>query len=383
MGGSAFSAVLAATAFPRLPPPVYRALKARLSPTLAEFYAWVGVPAEAPEKIDHGDLDLLVTIPKSPHEPSIPHDVIKQAIGAKYVNPMDGNRTSNYAVPIKLGEWGSLGHAADEEQRRASTEDGEIYYQVDIHVCFDKNEYDRILFFHSYGDMGMILGLIARNSGIALGAKGLKIPDPPNPPFELSQSFDDICQFLGLSLATFHGGFNTREEVYKWATSSKYFDPSQFRSAGPGITKVKAERTMYADFVEWVEMTKSSIQISHGLSREERHGKIREEALLYFNKKQEYENIARARLNRTRLKEAFSGSRVRDWTELGQYWKGVKLIMDEVRERMGGEDGILEFLDKNTEDDLKEIVLQVKADLGIQGVQQQDDNGAALTDFLE
>jgi hypothetical protein len=47
--------------------------------------------------------------------------------------------------------------------------------QVDVHVCSDKSEYDRISFFHSYGDMGMILGLIARNSGLALGLKGLKV----------------------------------------------------------------------------------------------------------------------------------------------------------------------------------------------------------------
>ncbi|KAF8195582.1 hypothetical protein BJ912DRAFT_957473 [Pholiota molesta] len=258
MGGSAFSAILAASAFPRLPPAVYQALKASILPRISQFYAHVTVPLEAPEKVDHGDLDLLVTNPKPEYGSAVPHE------------------TSNYAVPIKSGEWGPLGHAIDEQQNRADADDGEIYYQVDVHVCSDKSEYDRISFFHSYGDMGMILG------------------------------------------------------CYKWAISSKYFDPSQFRSTGPGITKVKAQRTMYSDFVEW--------------------------ALIYFNKKEEYETLAKTRSNRMRLKECFSGHQVRDWTELGEYWKGVKLIMDEVRTRLGGEDG-------NNEESLRQFVLQVQADL--------------------
>ena len=46
--------------------------------------------------------------------------------------------------------------------------------QVDVHVCSDKAEWESIHFFHGYGDLGMIFGLIARNKGLALGSKGLK-----------------------------------------------------------------------------------------------------------------------------------------------------------------------------------------------------------------
>ena len=135
MGGSAFSAILTSAAIPRLPPPVYRALKERLFPRIAEFYAWVGVPHEAPDKKDYGDLDLLVAIPKPPHSSSVPHEIIKQAIGATHLVPMDGNRASNYAVPVRRGEWTSLGHAKYEEEMRSASEDGQIYYQVRVYYC--------------------------------------------------------------------------------------------------------------------------------------------------------------------------------------------------------------------------------------------------------
>lgn len=139
MGGSAFSAILGASSFPRLPPVVYRHLKASLVPTLGQYYRHVIVPAEGPEKVDYGDLDLLVALPKMPYnnqQPGsvirVPHDVIKKALGATLSNEMEGNRTSNYGIPVRVGEWSTYGLAKDEERLRAEAVNGEIYYQVSV-----------------------------------------------------------------------------------------------------------------------------------------------------------------------------------------------------------------------------------------------------------
>jgi len=45
---------------------------------------------------------------------------------------MDGNRTSNFAVPIAQGEWGPLGHRKDEEEKRRDAAGGELFYQVRV-----------------------------------------------------------------------------------------------------------------------------------------------------------------------------------------------------------------------------------------------------------
>ena len=114
MGGRAFSAVLQVAAFPRIPPVVYRNLKARLYPKLSELYARVGVPVEAPEKLDHGDLDFVVAIPKNQSSQSlaVSHQVTKETLGEKFVIPlMVDNRTSNYAIPISPAEWVLFGHS--------------------------------------------------------------------------------------------------------------------------------------------------------------------------------------------------------------------------------------------------------------------------------
>ena len=92
-----------------------------------------------------------------------------QAFGAAFVVPLEANRTSNFAVPITK-EWVEHGGSLDDVPSQQ-----EIYCQVDVHVCADQDEWDRIVFFHGFGDLGMILGLIARNCGFSLSTKGLKV----------------------------------------------------------------------------------------------------------------------------------------------------------------------------------------------------------------
>ena len=134
MGGKAFHRQFSAEDFPRIPTPVYEKIKERLLKRLQLIYTRVGVPHEAPGKNDHGDLDFLVVGPLG----SI--NDVKNAIGATSSICLEGNRTSNFAVPVDHSEWEGV-------------TDG-CYYQVDIHVCADDDEWERIFFYHSYGDLG-------------------------------------------------------------------------------------------------------------------------------------------------------------------------------------------------------------------------------------
>lgn len=96
------------------------------------------------------------------------HEDVKNALGADFVIPFAA--TSHYAVPITQ-EWLTHSHL------EPIVADGEnvIYCQVDVHACADKEEWELIRFMHGYGDVGMILGLIARNYGFSLGTSGLKV----------------------------------------------------------------------------------------------------------------------------------------------------------------------------------------------------------------
>ncbi|KAJ7650406.1 hypothetical protein FB45DRAFT_986465 [Roridomyces roridus] len=372
MGGSAFASTLSSTAFPRIPPAVYRAVKDRLTPRLETLYSVVSTPFEAPEKQDHGDVDFLVCEPRDARALEVPHAQVQAALNAKYVIPAAGNRTSNYACLVERGEWSKLGYGAEEEARRsaaAQDNQADIYYQVDVHVCTDRAAFERINFHHSYGDLGMILGLISRNKNLAFGVKGLKIPQPPRAPFQLSESMDDIVKYMGLSMERWKAGFETKAEIFQWVATSSLFDPMRFRSEGQGITKVNPERKMYAEFVQWVNEQKEHHDTScRVLDKDEQV----QHALKYFGRKEEFDRLAKEDADRVRLKAAFNGTKVREWTGLtGPQWMELKSIMDRVRQIVGGEPGILDLLEESGEDGLKALVLRTKEELELEQVTEK------------
>jgi hypothetical protein len=176
-------------------------------------------------------------------------------------------------------------------------------------------------------------------------------------------------RFFGLSLGTYNAGFKTKQAIFEWVATSRLFDVKHLRSQGPGIKKVKPDRRMYAEFVEWVEKQRNTSESGSGQSHEPvlegMQTNVRAEALVFFKKKKAFEALALERSNKIWLKNVFSEHSVRDWADMGGYRVGVKLIMDEVKVRLGGAEGILIFLEKKGRQGLKDFVLQVKDELGI------------------
>jgi hypothetical protein len=157
-------------------------------------------------------------------------------------------------------------------------------------------------------------------------------------------------------------------QAFEWVATSRFFDPVSFRAEGEGIHKVKDDRKMYAEFVQWVGVERQRRK-ALGISRESRSRRERaetiNEALAFFDKREEFEELARSRLIRARIKEAFNGHKVNEWVGLAQHWKAIKLVMDGIRERLGGNEGVLEFRDLHGEEALKKIALKVRDELGV------------------
>lgn len=151
MGGNAFAELIPGASFPRMSPTVYLALKDNILARLTPLFRHVAVPREAPGKPDYGDLDFIVAEPVQ----DISVDELKEHLGAVLAI---GDGTGNFAVPMP--------DTADEQQ---------TYVQVDVHRCASVDEFERVVFFHAYGDLGMILGLLARSFGLSLGQNGLKV----------------------------------------------------------------------------------------------------------------------------------------------------------------------------------------------------------------
>jgi hypothetical protein len=171
MGGKAFLSLLPNATFPRLPPAVYASLKSSLLLRLTPLFQYVGVPHEAPEKVDHGDVDFIVACPHNPTP--IGHEEIKRALGASACIPSaqpDDKGTHNFALRLA-----DLVPPQPTDAEPASVEASERYVQVDVNIRKDVLDWENVMFFHAYGDLGMLIGRLAASVGLHLGELGLKV----------------------------------------------------------------------------------------------------------------------------------------------------------------------------------------------------------------
>jgi len=179
MGGNAFSEQLPTAVFPRMSPAFYNSLKAQILPRLEALYHLVTVPPEAPGKLDYGDLDIVVCQPRKikegiPLSECVTFAEIEQALGSVHSIPLPGDRTSNFAIPIQQEEVQHF--AIDQEAVKGGKFDlAQLYIQIDLHFCENIESWKSRILFQSYGELGMILGMMARTVGLTWTSAGLKV----------------------------------------------------------------------------------------------------------------------------------------------------------------------------------------------------------------
>ena len=349
MGGNAFKQLLPDAPFPRMSPDVYEALKTHLLCIIREFYTHVAVPAEYPGKKDHGDLDVVVSGPRD----GLQHQELKTALRARCSIPMEGNRASNFAIPFSAFIPPNKGSS-----------DEEAFLQVDVNVCEDRAQWERAVFYQSYGDLGFFIGLLAQTAGLSFGTYGLKVrfrpppihspqthpctiqlikPLPTSPPqtYRLSDSYHDILAFFGIPFDHYATGFTTQEELFAWVTLSPaaYVLAARYRSPdyvppfqGSDARPMRRAFFTYLQTCDLPPLVQSpTAELLASTDKTQRDAKVAA-ALEYFGKAEDHARILLVARIQRRAKEILNGKNVEAWTSA----KGmpIKLIMDKVKERL-------------------------------------------------
>ncbi|KAF9816926.1 hypothetical protein IEO21_03800 [Rhodonia placenta] len=300
MGGNAFRGKLSTALFPRMSPHTYQALRARLLPLVQSQFESVAVPREAPEKVDHGDLDFVVTRPRPGTSPS----TVQKVLRATHSIPQEGNRTSNYAIPANAFDLGA--------------------------------EWERILFLHSYGDTGMIFGVLARMAGLSLNVHGLKVRLLiPRTTFHLTSSLQDILAFYGLSKSRWNEGFETQRDVFEWVAMSPLFDAQRIvpsdRTHDRG-RKARGARSMFQNFLDFAQERAVAASLDGNAAPSAKPRITQDDALRFFGKEAERAALLRASAIKEHARAKFSGSFMEKCT--GMQGLSVKWLMDAIRERL-------------------------------------------------
>lgn len=133
-------------------------------------------------------------------------------------------------------------------------------FQVDI-IPTLLEDYPTSYFYYAYNDLGNLMGRIAHKMGFKYGHKGLTyelrtMEDHVVATLEVSKNMLHIFEFMGYDPALYLKGFNELEDIFKFASSSIYFNKEIFalenRNHKSRIRDKK--RKNYTLFLEWLEV---------------------------------------------------------------------------------------------------------------------------------
>lgn len=255
-GGNAFDSAtgedLSSATFPRVPTSLYHQLKANLHVLLEQFYGTVICPPDAPEKIDHGDIDFLVHAGINNKETI---DTLAVQLGAKGRLSFGGGIWS-FAIPLTSQRLPEI--EIDAYGDKLGQDPANACVQVDVRLSESLEKLHWRVFKHSYGDLWQILGVIGRPYGLTANEEFLcvrikEIEDGEGSKdaarVKLTDDVDESMRFLGLDVDAFHKGFQKELEVFEWATQCRLFHTDSFFAPQevPSTIHPKAEDAVEAD----------------------------------------------------------------------------------------------------------------------------------------
>ncbi|KAL6712984.1 hypothetical protein ACLMJK_009380 [Lecanora helva] len=314
------------------------------------LYENVVSPPEVPGKPDHGDIDFLVEKPLSN---ATTQDTAK-ALGA--VRSVASGGGTSFAIPYP--------------------EHTDTYFQLDVNVC-RKETFDFEVVMTSYGDLWHILGACATRFHLALTNSGLYLRMPEieathkkDSLLHLTSDPDEMMQFLGLNVEQFKREFETRDEVFEWATSSRVFRREFFEKETISVKeqRMREKRVMYRVFVmEWLPRADHLPRPNQVLSREDIEEVIRKEALTHFHKHERYTKMLtdhQQRLLKDSVWKRIASELPLEGKELGRimvrlkeklYWDGERVSFGRPR----GEKGMTRVdLDQQAVDEIVEWAVE-------------------------
>jgi len=198
MGGRAFDLNT-----PPIPHHIYLRLVSKFTTLLKTLHEVVRVAPHAPEKITHGDVDILVASPLRPYA----DEELFALLGAEQYIP--GFPSANFAI---------------------YEPEMEAYVQLDICMCLpEKIEWQT--FHRAYGDLWNILGVMGRRVGISVNHSGVRVSvehiEKKNKKAAMVHLTDDpraAVEFFGCDWEQYEKGFSTVQDMFDFCAGCRFLE---------------------------------------------------------------------------------------------------------------------------------------------------------------
>jgi hypothetical protein len=267
------------------------------------------VPKEFPSKESFGDLDVLMVCPSSINIRNLIQELFH---------------------PTEINHNGDV-YSFDFEQ-----------FQIDF-ILVSKEQFENAIIYFSYSDLGGLIGNICHKIGLKYGIQGLwmnvhtKESDPTTTSTKLilSTNVQQIFDFLGYDYERYMKGFENENELFQWIISGKYFrrfyfDDDQLNHAHRQRT---SKRPIYIKFIAY--LNEQQIPSNEIENRDELVRSIREQALIYFDKQQAYDQGINLREEKRQYREKYNGLY---FTDIDDSKKMIPVHMKNFEKRFGKTD---------------------------------------------
>ena len=309
MGGRAFTTNgPSSLSTPRMPPDIYFLLRDHYLQLLSSFYTQIATPIEAPKKASYGDIDIIVSLPKST---STSAEFLVKVLGAVRMITIPGSPLTSFALPYPNLQ--------------------NNYIQLDLHLCPPKTFHWQ-LFHQSHGDLWNLLGTTIRPSGLTANDVGLHVRieeiedlDRKRALLFLTCDPDAVLDFLGLDTDAYKRPFESVESMYRYVCECRFFTDERYvrgeRKAND--RKRMAQRELYRAFIQdWLPENAHLVGQQKEKNALISRGSVLEESLNRFGKRKEYEKrVEEGRKEREELliKQERRQKRKTDAAELDEY----------------------------------------------------------------
>ncbi len=193
---------------------------------------------------------------------------------------------------------------------------------------------DEASLFYSYGDIGMILGMMCKSVGLLLNDRSLYIRSKaPHSDHKhlLSTEIDQTLEFLGLKMHIWQQGFASEQSVFEWIASSRFFNGGMFTRQLKGGTNKRVEvRPMFRDFLSYCHTNQGNCTAPVD------HAKVFDEAMEFFGRANQYQQFLSQQFLAQQLHDKFNGDMVMQLT--GLKGKELGMLMKEFRSKYNDDD---------------------------------------------
>lgn len=195
-------------------------------------------------------------------------------------------------------------------------------FQIDMINCAD---IEFCKFYFSYGDFGNLIGKIVKKYEYTFGHHCFSLIFE-NTKIILTKDVNEFCNFINIDYEKWKS-IKTKEDLFELVKSCRFFKKEIFNSGNHEHRRCLSNRPLYVEFIKLIGIAEDSREETLQLSNEEKEGFLKD-AIEFFNKKEEIENI-KMKIERNKIiNSKFNGNMLKErgfnGQQIGKIIKAMK-----------------------------------------------------------